>query len=77
MITRRFGEVLRSLEDLGASIMAVDADGQARFRALAEELAAEADADPVWGGGDFYRRTASILLGEPRSPDALRDIRRR
>lgn len=64
---------LNWLEDLVATVNTVDARGQSRFRALADELAAEADSDPIWGGGDFYRRMASLLLGETRLPDASRD----
>jgi hypothetical protein len=53
------------LEQLAATIGAIDAAGHTRLQAIAEQLASEADADPIWGGGDAIRSAASMLLGVP------------
>jgi hypothetical protein len=57
------------LEQLAATIAAIDAPGRARLGEIADQLASQADTDPVWGGaeaGEALRQTAAMLLHDPR-----------
>jgi hypothetical protein len=52
------------LEQLDATIRAVEPEGLQHFRDLATQLAAEADEDSTRGSGDEIRRHLEILVGD-------------